>query len=116
VLATFFTNVMFLNMLIAIMGDTFARITEQKVKYALKERTELYADYNYAVKLNQSLTKYRYLYVITPLDENDGGQSDWAGGLSVIKNQIKTDSQRMEANFSAETAKIITNINDLTIK
>ena len=103
-------------MLIAIMGDTFARITEQKVNYALKERTELYADYIYAVKLNQNLTKYRYLYVITPLDENDGGQSDWAGSLSVMKNQIKTDSQRMEANFSAETAKIITNINDLTIK
>jgi len=39
VLATFFTNVMFLNMLIAIMSDTFAKITEHKVKYALKERT-----------------------------------------------------------------------------
>jgi len=68
---------MFLNMLIAIMSDTFARITEHKVKYALKERTELYADYIYAVKLNQSLTKYRYLYVITPLDENEGEENDW---------------------------------------
>jgi len=44
VLATFFTNVMFLNMLIAIMSDTFARITENKAKYALKERTEIIAD------------------------------------------------------------------------
>ena len=52
VLATFFTNVMFLNMLIAIMSDTFARITEHKVKYGLKERTQLYADYIYALKLN----------------------------------------------------------------
>ena len=73
VLATFFTNVMFLNMLIAIMSDTFARINEQKVKYALKERTQLYADYIYAVRLNASLTKYRYLYVITPLDEYEEG-------------------------------------------
>ena len=77
VLATFFTNVMFLNMLIAIMSDTFARITEHKVKYALKERTELYADYIYAVKLNKSLTKYRYLFVITPLNENEGDENDW---------------------------------------
>jgi hypothetical protein len=69
VLATFFINVMILNMLIAIMSDTFARITENKAKYALKERTELYADYIFAVKLDASLTKYRYLYVVTPLDE-----------------------------------------------
>ena len=60
-------------MLIAIMSDTFARINEQKVKYALKERTQLYADYIYAVRLNASLTKYRYLYVITPLDEYEEG-------------------------------------------
>ena len=103
-------------MLIAIMSDTFARITEHKVKYALKERTELYADYIYAVKLNQSLTKYRYLFVITPLNENEGGENDWAGGLSVIKNQIKNDSLRMEANLQTETTKILTNMNDLTIK
>ena len=69
VLATFLTNVMFLNMLIAIMSDTFARITENKAKYALKERTELYADYIFAVKLDAALTKYRYLFVVTPLDE-----------------------------------------------
>jgi len=55
------------------MSDTFARINEQKVKYALKERTQLYADYIYAVRLNASLTKYRYLYVITPLDAYEGG-------------------------------------------
>jgi hypothetical protein len=60
---------MFLNMLIAIMSDTFARITENKAKYALKERTEIIADYIYAVKLNSNLTKYRYLYVITPIEE-----------------------------------------------
>jgi len=56
-------------MLIAIMSDTFARITENKAKYALKERTEIIADYIYAVKLNSNLTKYRYLYVITPIEE-----------------------------------------------
>ena len=64
---------MFLNILIAIMSDTFAKINEHKVKYALKERTQLYADYIYAVKLNSKLTKYRYLYVITPLEEEEGG-------------------------------------------
>jgi hypothetical protein len=107
VLATFFTNVMFLNMLIAIMSDTFARITENKAKYALKERTELYADYIFAVKLDAGLTKYRYLYVITPLDEQGDDQSEWSGGLSVIKNQIKSETERMQADLTAETKKLM---------
>ena len=107
VLATFFTNVMFLNMLIAIMSDTFARITENKAKYALKERTELYADYIFAVKLDAGLTKYRYLYGISPLDEQGDDQSEWSGGLSVIKNQIKSETERMQADLTAETKKLM---------
>jgi len=38
-LATLLTQVMFLNMLIAIMGDTFSRVNNQKDVNALKERT-----------------------------------------------------------------------------
>ena len=34
-MATFFTNIMFLNMLIAIMGDTFDRLTEKKDRNSL---------------------------------------------------------------------------------
>lgn len=39
-------------MLIAVMGDVFSRITEQKEKYGLKEKTELYADYIFALSIN----------------------------------------------------------------
>ena len=35
VLATIFTNINFLNLLIAIISDTYARITEAKSRYAL---------------------------------------------------------------------------------
>lgn len=64
--ASFFTNVMFLNMIIAIMGDTYSRITENKSKYALQERTHLFAENLYLIRLNKSLSKFRYLYIITP--------------------------------------------------
>ena len=51
--------------------------------------------------------KYRYLYVVTPLDEQGDDQSEWSGGLSVIKNQIKSETERMQADLTAETKKLI---------
>lgn len=37
IMATFFTQIVFLNMLIAIMGDTFNRITEKKSRNGLMQ-------------------------------------------------------------------------------
>lgn len=45
VLATIITNINFLNVLIAIISDTYAKITEAKACYALMQRTEIYADF-----------------------------------------------------------------------
>ena len=51
---TIFTNMMFLNMLIAIMGDTYARITEFKERNGLQQRTQMFADYLWSLKLDES--------------------------------------------------------------
>ena len=45
ILATFFTNIVFLNMLINIMGDTLERMKETRERVGLVERTELYSDF-----------------------------------------------------------------------
>jgi hypothetical protein len=46
---------MFLNMLIAIMGETFGRVTEAKDRSALMERTHLYADFLWGITLTKEL-------------------------------------------------------------
>ena len=65
-IATLLTQVMFLNMLIAVMSDTFNRVNTHKVTNALKERTKMYADFLWAIKLTEELKGQRYLYVIRP--------------------------------------------------
>ncbi len=55
ILATLFTQIMFLNMLIAIMGETFGRVTEAKDRSALMERTHLYADFLWGLTLTKEL-------------------------------------------------------------
>lgn len=64
ILATLFTNINFLNLLIAIISDTYARITEAKQRYALMQRTEIYADFINVVKMNPKMTNNRYLYIV----------------------------------------------------
>lgn len=51
-MATLFTQILFMNMLIAIMGQTFERVTESKARYSLMETTHLYADFLWLIKFN----------------------------------------------------------------
>jgi hypothetical protein len=74
ILATLFTQIMFLNMLIAIMGETFSRCVEAQERTALMERTHLYADFIWGIKLNKNLSGKRYLYVVRPDTEREDDQ------------------------------------------
>jgi hypothetical protein len=59
-------------MLIAIMSETFERVSEAKERSALMERTHLYADFIWAIEFNKALKGKRYLYVVRPVStEND---------------------------------------------
>ena len=44
--ATFFTQITMLNMLIAIMGDTFAKVSEKKSMYATQNRIAIMHDFS----------------------------------------------------------------------
>jgi len=63
---TLFTQLTFFNMLISIMGQSFERISEQAEPHSLMERTRMYADFLWAIKLDDEIADMRYLYVITP--------------------------------------------------
>lgn len=52
-------------MLIAIMGDTFARVSEVKAQSALSEKIKILADYVIIVK-NSRLDQDKYLFCISP--------------------------------------------------
>ena len=67
VLATFFTQITFMNMLIALMGVTFERVSDAKERNALMETTQMYADFLWAISLSSSLEGNRYLYIVKPV-------------------------------------------------
>lgn len=51
ILGTFVIQVVFMNMLIAIMGDTFARVQEVAEESGLKERVVLINDHDWLIDI-----------------------------------------------------------------
>ena len=77
--ATFFTQITMLNMLIAIMGDTFEHITEQRPLYATRTKLGLLADYAANIRTApkpDDLAK-KFLIVVEPKVEEEGFDESW---------------------------------------
>jgi hypothetical protein len=61
--ATFFTQLLFFNMLIAIMGTTYNRVLETSERSILKMKTKVLAEFIYVIRLGRRFKDFRYLYV-----------------------------------------------------
>ena len=90
---TFITNVTFLNMLIAIMGDTFDRVSEVKDQSALKEKIQILADYVIVVR-RESIEKgnlSRFIFAITPKALGADELGSWEGTVTQLKRTIESN-------------------------
>ena len=69
IVSTFITQITFLNMLVAIMGDTFDRVISQRPTFSLKNKLEIMADMKSIIDIfcssKQVDEQGHYLYVIT---------------------------------------------------
>ena len=93
-LATFITQIVFLNMLIAIMGNTFDYVVERKVMYALQTKLNILSDYYYVIKKrNPPQDTNIYLFVVRPkTDAGNDGEDAWEGGFSFLKNILSRET------------------------
>mmetsp|Transcript_102001 Transcript_102001/g.140935 ORF Transcript_102001/g.140935 Transcript_102001/m.140935 type:complete len:374 (+) Transcript_102001:574-1695(+) len=65
VLSTFITQITFMNLLIAIMGDTFDRVSEIKEQSSLKEKVSMIRDHIWIVQKGKAFAGYKYIFVVT---------------------------------------------------
>lgn len=99
--ATFFTQITFLNMLIALMGDTFAKVMEQKEQFGLQTKLAIMSDYT-ALVLDKTQTQDNecYMFVVTQKTEGtDDPNAAWEGNLSVIKKVIEKGLANLQKNM-----------------
>lgn len=66
ILGTFMVSVVFMNMLIAIMSDTFANVESNKEINTLKEQIAMISDYEWLVDLQESFKDQKYVIRLAP--------------------------------------------------
>ena len=90
---TVISQITFLNMLIAIMGDTFDRVMDQKPTYSLKNKLMLMASMKSIIGSQEKEDESKvFLYVIQPAQDEDGVNEDeslWQGKVHIMREQIK---------------------------
>lgn len=72
-LATFLVMLVFMNMLIAIMGETFGRITAIQEQSTLKELCQMIDDNNWLLDIAQVFKSDRYILWLTPASTDKSG-------------------------------------------
>lgn len=85
-LATFITQVVMLNMLIAIMGDTFERVIENRDVNAIKTKLQLIGDLVATLeqKSSEEEMKKRFMFVVKPDDDIVDDNDDWEGTVNKV--------------------------------
>ena len=80
ILATIIVQLIFLNLLIAIMGESFSRITAIMQQSTLKELCSIMEDHIWLQKIDELFVSKRYILWLTPDTSTSGG--------TVVERQI----------------------------
>ena len=93
--ATFFSQIVMLNMLIAIMGNTFSMVIERKAEYSMQTKMSMIGDFKQVLatqnkfKIDSGKQLEKFLFVVRPIldeeEKEDQNRSEWSGGFQSIK-------------------------------
>jgi hypothetical protein len=98
ILATIIVQLIFLNLLIAIMGESFARITAIMNQSTLKELCAIMEDHIWILKCDELFMNKRYILWLTP-DTSTSGSTVIERQIEHMNDQFKNqlDSQEQRA-------------------
>ena len=102
ILTTFITQITFLTMLIAIMGDTFSRVTESKAQSGLREKISILSDFVIIVK-RESIKRgnlSRFLFAIQPKNSASDEGSAWEGTVTQLNKSMKKELGLVETKLN----------------
>ena len=107
-----FVNLVLLNALIAIMGDTYDRVSETKVQRGLLKRAEYIIECENRLSSRQQRSEHlfpRWLHVVQQVDRNGpAGRTvaAWSGRVAAIRDEVEARSVRIERKVEATNARI----------
>ena len=93
--ATFITQITMLNMLIAIMADTFDRIADNKLVNAIRSKLELIGDLVAVLDAEDKIqSKNKFFFLVQPEDGEDEEEDDevWEGTIRALTRTVERKS------------------------
>ena len=95
--ATFFTQITMLNMLIAIMGDTFDRAMENKTRFGILTKLNVLSSQSAAMsQKDEKESEEVYMIVVRPLEVNEDVEDDWEGTVKKIAKVTDESNSKLE--------------------
>jgi len=105
---TLLVDIVMLNALIAIMGDTYDRVSDTRLARGLQLRARLLLDIEGGMKPSEKTNENffpRWLHVIR-LKEEDEGEAGWSGRLNEMAKKIEATKKTMSAKIDGVESKI----------
>lgn len=95
VLSTAVTQISMLNMLIALMGNTYDKVTAQKQVYATRSKLRILAENSSF--LSESASEKQYLYALKAMNDDEELEDvlEWRGTIGEIKSENQRQLRRI---------------------
>ena len=81
-------------MLIAIMGNTFDHVLDNKQESSMKERISILADFRLLIRALKLDSEFSYLFVLQR-EHHDHLSNEWQGELNEIKFQFEKATEHI---------------------
>jgi hypothetical protein len=87
-LATFIIQVVFMNMLIAIMGETFGQVLEASVESGIREQVALIADHDWLLDLTKIFKGKKYIIRVQASSSDEGSEEAIYQTVTDVKEKV----------------------------
>ena len=98
--------VMMLNLVVAIMGDTFSRVKQTQEYSMLQEITQMIQENEFLFSRKRAFKDAKYIIIIEPEKAEDPGLSTWEGEVNELKSFVEEASDTHLENLQKLQDKI----------
>ena len=109
IVSTLFVNLVIFNSIIAIMGDTFDRVYENKQQSILMLKIQVLGEYSF---LFQYLKDSAYLFIATLKNKGDSTEEVWEGKIKAINKKVDSGFSNMEKDILQKIRKEVRSENE----
>lgn len=114
VFASLISNVVIINILIAIACDTYDRVaSEDREVVILVKKASFLADYVWGSVFNYSSNPEKYIYTLIPTKPEDKLVDPWKGTVKEFKKTVSGATAELQDSFKKEIASVRTEVNTI---